>query len=487
MDNILSLEEMRAAETAVIAAGASEWGLISHVGEEIARLIRARFPDGAIVALCGPGKNGADALAAAEALRRAGRHVRVLELAGEGAPERKRARADYGGDVEPLAVFDPGGEEVVIDGLFGAGLNRPLAGVPDQVRETLAASGARLISVDLPSGLHGDAARPLGAAFRADLTVVCGAFRKAHVLWPAAGHCGELALVPLGLPLRDGPGSARLNGPGVWGRRMIWPSETTHKHQRGHLAVVSGPAHATGAARLAASAGLRAGAGLVTILCPPEALAVCASDVRAVMTRPVSTVDEVVAACQGCRAVIVGPAAGVGARTAAIVERLAAAGARLVIDADALSSFAGRPDDLRCILSPGAVLTPHEGEFRKVFGDLADGADKIERARRAAAAAGAVIVLKGPDTVIAAPDGAVLVNRNAVPFLATAGAGDVLAGVIGALIAQGLAPYDAAAAGVWMHAEAGRRLGPALIADEIETALRGVIAELYAVHGARPA
>jgi hydroxyethylthiazole kinase-like uncharacterized protein yjeF len=270
------------------------------------------------------------------------------------------------------------------------------------------------------------------------------------------------------------------NAPALWAERLRWPDETGHKHDRGRLAVVSGGVSSTGAARLAAQAGLRIGAGLVTVLAPPAALIVVASALTAVMCASFRDADELLDRTSRSSAVVIGPAAGVDDATRANIEALAGASRRLVLDADALSVFAADAPGLGALLRADAVLTPHAGEFERLFPGLLDSRrSRMAAVGVAAEATGAVVLLKGAETLIAHPDGRVVANRHASRFLATAGTGDVLAGVIGGLMAQGLDPFDAACAGAWMHGEAGRRVGPGLTAEDLDGSLREVVAALW--------
>ncbi|MDI1326350.1 MAG: NAD(P)H-hydrate dehydratase [Brevundimonas sp.] len=263
-----------------------------------------------------------------------------------------------------------------------------------------------------------------------------------------------------------------------WRAALPWPAGDAHKHARGRLGVVSGKASQTGAARLAARAGLRIGAGVVRILCPPDATAVIAPAIEAVMLTPFGSAEALAEAVEGMDAVVIGPAAGVNDATRANVRALAGTGAALVVDADGLTVFESWPDDLFAVLDRDDVLTPHEGEFKRLFPGLLD-KGREAAAREAAKRAGAVIVLKGPATIIAAPDGRLAVNGNGVPWLATAGTGDVLAGMIGGLMAQRMDSFDAARAAVWIHAEAARAFGPGLIAEDLPEQLPRVLAALY--------
>lgn len=269
-----------------------------------------------------------------------------------------------------------------------------------------------------------------------------------------------------------------INDPMTWRSRLPWPGAEAHKHARGRLGVVSGGALSTGAARLAARAGLRIGVGLVKVFCPLDAAPVLAPTLEAVMLASFATADQLATLAQPMDAVVIGPAAGLTDATAANVAALGRTGAALVIDADALTLFRDRPGDLFGCLDRDDVLTPHEGEFERLFpGLLAEGREPaaIEAAKRA----GTVLVLKGGATAIAAPDGRCVVNGNGSPWLATAGSGDVLAGMIGGLLAQHMDSFDAACAAVWMHADAAHRFGPGLIAEDLPDLIPAVLADLY--------
>ena len=272
------------------------------------------------------------------------------------------------------------------------------------------------------------------------------------------------------------------SAPHDWRDSLPWPGAETHKHARGRLGVVSGKATQTGAARLAARGGLRIGAGLVRILCPPDAAAIIAPAIEAIMLTPFGSPEALAEAAGGMDAVVIGPAAGVDEATQANVRALAVTGAALVVDADGLTAFENWPEDLFGALDRDDVLTPHEGEFKRLFPGLLE-AGREAAALEAAARAGAVVVFKGPETVIAAPDGRVAINDNGTPWLATAGSGDVLAGMIGGLIAQRMDSFDAARAAVWMHAEAARAFGPGLIAEDLPDRLPAVLAGLFAARG----
>jgi hydroxyethylthiazole kinase-like uncharacterized protein yjeF len=368
----------------------------------------------------------------------------------------------------PLSADACAGADVVVDALFGAGLSKPLDAQAQAPLRAAEAARLAIVGVDLPSGLPGDRAEPLDYAPACALTVTFHRKKLAHVLEPGRSLCGEVVVADIGLG--DAPASATLheNAPALWSDAFPWPGVSAHKHARGALMVISGGLTHTGAARLAARGGLRIGAGLVTVLSPPGAVLANAAHLEAVMLTGFGNAGELAEAAGKARAAIIGPAAGVGEATRANLVALASTDAALVVDADALTSFRDDPETLFRALGERDVLTPHPGEFGRVFPGLLEASpERATAAREAARRAGAVVLLKGPDTVIASPDGRAAVNTNGAPWLATAGSGDVLAGFIGGLIAQGMPSFEAACAGAWIHAEAGSGFGPGLIAEDL--------------------
>ena len=482
---ILTVAEMTAADRAAIAAGTPGFTLMQRAGERVAEAVIARWSPRSTVVLCGPGNNGGDGFVAARVLAGAGWPVMVL-LHGE----RARLKGDaalaaqaWTGSVERMTAPRIDGAGLIIDALFGAGLSKPLDTVCAETLRRAETSGAPVVAVDLPSGLAGDTAKPLGYAPACALTVTFHARKLAHVLEPGRGLCGEVVVGDIGL----GEAASRLteNSPDLWAAHMPWPTAAAHKHSRGRLIVVSGEMWSTGAARLAARGGLRIGAGLVTLLSPPDALPVNAAHLEAVMLRPFDTDVELEEAAADADAAVIGPAAGVNEATVSNLFALARTGAAIVIDADALTAFRDDPAELFSVLDRDDVLTPHPGEFERVFpGLLARSPERVSAARDAAVRARAVVLLKGPDTVVAAPDGRCAVNMNGTPWLATAGSGDVLAGFIGGLIAQGMDSFEAACAAVWIHAEAARAHGPGLTSEDLPGLAPGVLRRLLGESGA---
>jgi ADP-dependent NAD(P)H-hydrate dehydratase / NAD(P)H-hydrate epimerase len=477
---ILSVAEMAAADRAAVERGTPTPVLMERAGEAVAQAVRARYARCPVVIWCGPGDNGGDGYVVARHLRRRGWQV-VVEAAYPPSTDAARwAAGRWRGEVRPPSTELVAGT-LYIDALFGAGLSRPLEGEVAKLARLSREQPLTIVAVDTPSGLHGDTGKPLGeAAFRADLTVTFHRRKRAHVLVEGRKACGEIIVADIGL-LSAETSDLFENTPALWRARFPWPALDAHKHTRGRLKVVSGEMWNTGAARLAARGGLRIGAGAVTVLSPPGALATNAAHLEAIMLAPFGAEADLAVAAEEADAVIIGPAAGVGEATARNLQALAGTGAALVVDADALTSFKHDPETLFACLDRDDVLTPHPGEFERIFpGLLVQSPERIAAAREAARRAGAVVLLKGADTVIAAPDGRAAVSLNGTPWLATAGSGDVLAGFIGGLIAQGMESFEAACAGAWIHAECGARHGAGLIAEDLPGLAPAVLAELYA-------
>lgn len=475
---LLTPGEMARVDAAAAASGLSSFGLMERAGQAVAAAALKSYASALRFAvLCGPGNNGGDGYVAARALRQAGADV-VAHVLGD--PDRLPADARLAFNLcpipgQPLADYRPRPGDVVIDALFGAGLSRDVPQAVADIITRVADAACPVLAVDLPSGLCGARGLVLGSAFRAERTVTFMTKKPGHLLMPGRDLCGTIEVFDIGIPRRivaAEAGQMAVNGPAVWGKTMPRLQGETHKYRRGHLAVFSGPAAQTGAARLSATAGLNAGAGLVTVAAPSGALPTLAATLTAVMVRPIDDTEALGQWLQAAKlsAFVIGPGFGVGERARQFVAMLSER--PLVLDADAITSFAACPDDLFALFRTGParlVLTPHEGEFGRLFPDLAaDGRrGKPERALAAAERSGGVIVCKGADTVIAAPDGRILINDNAPPWLATAGSGDVLAGIIGALLAQGVPAFEAAAAGVWLHGAAAVHGGPGMTAETL--------------------
>ena len=453
--------QMRAADAGAIAAGTPGIVLMERAGAAVARAAeRMARTRGRIAVLCGPGANGGDGFVAARLLQSWGFRVELGLLGARGAlaDDAALAAARWHGAAAPASSLALAGADLIIDALFGAGLTRPLEGGARALVEAVNASGAPVLSIDLPSGVDGDSGKVLGAAVQASRSVTFHRLKLGHVLLPGLALAGELVLADIGLPAPAAQWP-RVIGPADFHAAWRAPAIGGHKYSRGAALVLSGGAHGTGAARLSAQAALRIGAGIVTLASPPEAAAINAAHCTAVMVAPFDGLAGFAKLLADPRrtSVLIGPGAGVGEATRGFVRAALSGKRTVVLDADALTSFAGQFAGLARAVRDGgadAVITPHEGEFARLFAGQAEvlaAPNKVERAKAAARALGGVVLLKGADTVVAAPDGRTAVGFGAPPTLATAGSGDVLAGLIAGLAAQGAGGFEAAKAGAFLH------------------------------------
>ncbi|MGO9773309.1 MAG: NAD(P)H-hydrate dehydratase [Roseiarcus sp.] len=498
---LLTPAEMGEADRLTIAGGVPGAALMERAGAAVADEAARMAPSaGRVAVVAGPGGNGGDGFVAARLLSARGYRV-SLYLLGERAALRgdaALAAARWEGSVAPAEAVDLAAADLVVDALFGAGLSRDLDGAALRCVEAInafARAGKPVLSVDVPSGIDGETGAVRGAAVEASASVTFFRLKPGHLLLPGRALSGRLALAEIGSAPSSlyaiGP-RAFLNAPAIWRHALPRPGLASHKYSRGAALVLSGPAHRTGAARLAARAALRVGAGLVTLASPPDAVLVNAAHSTAVMVAPFASLAEFAALLADPRrnAVLLGPGAGVGDATRALVAAAlgepSAAARAILLDADALTSFAGDAAGLAFLIARqrrATVLTPHEGEFARLFRgrpDVLAAPSKLARARAAAAALEAVVVLKGADSVVAAPDGRASIGFDLPPDLATAGSGDVLAGFACGLLAQGMPAFEAASAAVWLHGAAARAFGPGLIAEDLPEALPGVLRELQA-------
>ena len=490
---LLSTAQMQEADHLAEAAGFSGEMLMERAGAAVAEAISLKFPPSQVLVLCGPGNNGGDGFVVARLLADQGWPVRVALLGSRNALTGDAARnaARWAGETEPLVPAALDGSALIVDALFGAGLSRELAPEVRAVVAEVRRRGLAVVSIDVPSGVSGDSGAILGRepdasneddrAFSADLTVSFFCKKTGHLLFPGRRLQGDLVIADIGLPatvLDDLPEPWTVeNQPPLWQRLFPWPEVDGHKYSRGH-ALVCGGAPMTGAARMAARAAGRIGAGLVTVAAPEAVWAVYAASLESVIVQPIASRDAFDSLISDHRrnAVLIGPGAGDPEETRRRVLTVLAQRRSTVIDADGLTCFDGQGDALFSAIEGPCVLTPHAGEFARVFGPV--GSDKLAAARVAANRSGAVVLLKGGDTVIAAPDGRAAINVNAPAFLATAGAGDVLAGLIVGLLAQRMPAFEAACAAAWIHGASAASFGPGLIAEDVIDAVPAILRRL---------
>ncbi len=518
MNELLTTAEMADADRRAIASGIASLTLMENAGRavagEAAKMVR---PGARIAVLCGPGNNGGDGFVAARLMREAGNDVAVA-LLGELAALSRDAAAmaeRWSGAIEPLTSKSVANADLIIDAIFGAGLNRPAPAVIQEIADAAAARGVPVLAVDVPSGLDATSGVAHGPVLSAARTITFFRKKLGHVLLPGRQYCGEVVVADIGLPdavLADIKPQTIENTLASWIGAMAWPRLDGHKYHRGHAVVVSGPPHQTGAARLGARGALRIGAGLVTVASPPASLPINAAHLTAIMLQPVASARALSEFLDDTRknSVLIGPGFGpafgsdvdAGADTREWILAALTSSAAVVLDADALSAMA--ENSIVGDAAPGfgftsqrpvggvsvariyaeiaarpsaAVLTPHDGEFARMFPSLSG--NRLVRARTAAARSGAIVVLKGADTIIAHPDGRAAVNSNAPPWLATAGSGDVLAGFICGLLAQGMSGYDASRAAVWLHGEVATLCGVGLIAEDLPERLPEILRSVF--------
>lgn len=512
---LLTADEMKRADELVINSGVSSLALMEQAGLSVFEVIREKYPSAKnFLVLCGPGNNGGDGFVVARHLHSLGMTVEVMlfgaanKLSEDAAYMAHQWTHQCGKTINELTSTDlekrlqemQATPAVIVDALFGTGLARNIEGDIARSIDLINASEFYVVSVDVPSGMNATSGVILGSAVQADVTVTFFRRKIGHQLFPGRRLCWELEVKDIGIPdttLREIKPNVFRNSPMLWLDHYPWPDLTTHKYKRGHAVVVSGPAHATGAARLGALSALRIGAGLVTVASPSEAVSIHAAHLTSVMIHPLSSQEDLGMFLQDKRRnlLLIGPGFGVGEDTKSYVKMCLKTEASVVLDADALTSFADTSDVLFESIKENShravVLTPHEGEFQRLFQNKEKCStdhsveldktktqeSKLDRARKAAEKSQAIIVLKGADTVIASPTGQAAINDNAPSWLATAGAGDVLAGMITGLMAQNMPAFEAACAAVWLHGAAAKKLGPGMIAEDMPTILPKVLIE----------
>lgn len=479
---LLTPKEMDSADHHAIASGVSGADLMEAAGRAVAEAVMTHWKKRFVIVLCGPGNNGGDGFVAARYLTIAGWPVKLALL---GSIESLKGDAAYHanswkGEIE---VFSPqilDDASIIIDAIFGSGLSRDVDGVAAKMIEALKERKIPICAVDVPSGVDGATGIVRGTAAAADITVTFFRKKPGHLLYPGRSLCGSLIVANIGIPatvLEDIAPQTYENGPNLWLDKYPWPLQNQNKYQRGEVLVLGGDV-ITGASRLTARGAMRVGAGLVTLAAPMQTWSIYATSLISAIIKSINGIEDFKALLEDKRrnAIAIGPGAGFGEMTRQYVLAALATKRAVVLDADAITSFESDPELLFRTIEPEmCVLTPHEGEFARLF-DFEG--DKLHRARMAALKSNAVVLLKGSDTVIAAPDGRAIINSNSIPQLATGGSGDVLTGIIAGLLAQGLDAFHAAAAGAWLHCEAASVIGPGLIAEDLPEALPAVLKKL---------
>lgn len=480
MFEILTTDQMYEADRRTIDGGIAGDVLMENAGRAVYEEIVRHWSPRSVSVLCGPGNNGGDGFVIARLLREAGWSVRlglmgdVAALKGDAAHHAAR----WEGASERLSPALVVGADLVVDCIFGAGLARDITDDIAVLVTTINSSTASVVSVDVPSGVDGNTGMIRGCAIKADLTVTFCRAKPGHYLLPGRLMCGELAIRDIGISdqiISEIRPNCWRNDPVLWRAGIHWPGLDGHKYHRGHLLAFGGAAM-TGATRLVARAARRSGVGLLTVVSDPAVLPIYGADSPGVMTAPIGQIEALLNDCRH-NAFVIGPGCGVGDDTRSLVLKLLHQCRSTVLDADALTSFADDPSTLCFAVQGPTVLTPHEGEFGRLFPDIEG--DKLTRARAAAKRSGATVLIKGADTVIAAPDGRAAISAIEAPWLATAGSGDVLAGIICGLMAQGMEMFDAACMGVWLHGRCGADIGPGLIAEDIPDHLPVILRELW--------
>lgn len=478
---IISANQMYEADRKTIESGVAGLKLMENAGRLVAEIICENYDFSSVAVLCGAGNNGGDGFVAAHFLKKAGKNVDVFCVSdGDLKGDAEKAFNKYKIAAKNLNKADFSSYDVIVDAIFGIGLTRNLKSDVLKLIEKVNAVKAIKVAVDIASGLNANTGEIMGAAFKADLTISFSRKKFGHVLMPGKEYSGEVLVADIGIDekyILEQKINYFENTIDLWREKINYPKFSDHKYSRGHTLVLGGGIEKTGAATLASYAALRAGSGVVTIAAEKNVLPVYAAKVNSIMLREVSTQKdfESILSDERINSYVIGPGAGVDNKTKAKVLMALQAGKNCVLDADALTVFQKKPEDLFDSINNNVVITPHEGEFARIFGS---GGNKISRAEKAAKISGAVVVLKGSDTIIASPDGRVVINTNAPAYLATAGSGDVLSGIIAGLVASGTDMFSAACAGVWLHGQAANIAGCGMISEDLVYAVSDAVATL---------
>ena len=484
MFEVLTTAEMSKADAAAIASGIAGIQLMKAAGTSVAHEVIEEFKPCPVLILCGPGNNGGDGFITAQYLKKKGWPVRIACMVKRNALKGDSALAakNWDGEIETLnsslSVHQTG---LVIDAIFGTGFARTLAIELVILFEKIRSRKIPVVAVDVPTGLNATTGTAEPDTLKASLTVTFCRKKTGHLLLPGKLHCGKIIIADIGITdtIVTALNTTCLeNHPTLWLKNFPLPNDESHKYTRGH-AVIYGGEKRTGAACLAAAAAQKIGAGLVTITSPIKTIPIYSTFRASIMVDECKDIKDIKTILRDERknAILIGPGAGVDKKLRQIVETALSFNKSGVLDADVFSVYKNNHKDLFSKLSPKYVLTPHEKEFERIFGIIKG--NKLERALKAAKISNAIVLLKGSDTIIAAPDGASVINTNAPPVLATAGSGDVLSGLITGLITQGMPPFMATCAAVWLHGKTAQTYGIGLTAEDIISTLPQVLKDIF--------
>jgi len=488
---LLNNEAMEQLDRDTISCGTLGIQLMEQAGSSAVEQICHHYSPIPTLVLCGPGNNGGDGFVIARLLAQQGFNVQVAQALPKGHYQNDAAIMEqkYIGEAialeECCKVIDDQQYQLVIDALFGTGLNRPIEGIYHTVLQKVSTLKAPIVAIDIPSGINGNTGQVQGIAAPAMLTVTFAFKKLGHTLIPGRDYCGKIIVTDIGHPpnlLQDIRSDYIENHPELWQKYLPSPSNQSHKYNRGYTLIYGGPIACTGASRMASYAALRAGAGICSIACTPAALPIYAASVTAIMTKSYSSDAELnkMLDSNKLNALLIGPGAGVNDTTRRHTLMMLNTQLPCVLDADALTCFSDNPQILFNAIkqrNAATILTPHSGEFDRIFG-ITTPEKRIESVMKAAMNSGAIIILKGADSIIGTPDGNVTINTHASFHLATAGAGDVLAGIIAGLLATNMPPYKAVQAAIWIHGECGIRCGKGLIAEDLIDVLPNILHSL---------
>ena len=476
---LLTNSQMSFVENQAIKSGKKSTELMENAGTAVVKLILKRYKNRNISVLCGPGKNGGDGFVVARLLKEQGWNVRLGLTSSQKDKDSIEKAELWKGNIEPLNESLLYGNPIIIDAMFGAGLKRKLTGIPLALVTKINNKKLDCIAIDIPSGIDGDSGKILGDAPKCKLTITFFCAKPGHFLMPSKSKVGEVIIEDIGISnsfLKQINVKTFLNTPELWKKKFPIPTYDTHKYKRGHL-LIAGAANMTGATHLASSSARRIGAGVVTIGAPSSSCDIYKLGAFGHIVLPINNPGDWNNLLKNYKntATLIGPGLGKIAFLKDVVIAALNSKKPVILDADGLNIFKNNPLQLFHSTNRKHILTPHEGEFKKLFNFKGN---PISRVSRAAKKSGAIVLLKGSSTIIAHPNGKIIINDTGKPYLATAGSGDVLAGIIAGLITQGMNVFEAGCGGTWIHGRAAELFGPGLIAEDIPKLIPTILNEI---------